>query len=297
MTKTVFITIAGRTNAGKSTLLNAIIGEKIASVSSKPQTTRTRITGILTKDDTQLVFIDTPGLHKAKTKLGEHMMNMVKESVADIDAIIFMVDCLKKINEQETEMLEALNKSKAPVILVLNKIDMLSNKDEMAKLIHELTEKYDFKAVIPISAKNNDGVSIVIDEAKKLAIESPLFFPTDMITDQPERVIASEIIREKLLNLLNEEVPHGIAVAIEGMEERNNKDLLDISAVIYCEKDSHKGIVIGKSGKMLKTVGSNARVSLEDFFQIKVNLKLWVKVKENWRNRESVIRSLGLSDK
>jgi len=261
MTKTVFITIAGRTNAGKSTLLNAIIGEKIASVSSKPQTTRTRITGILTKDDTQLVFIDTPGLHKAKTKLGEHMMNMVKESVADIDAIIFMVDCLKKINEQETEMLEALNKSKAPVILVLNKIDMLSNKDEMAKLIHELTEKYDFKAVIPISAKNNDGVSIVIDEAKKLAIESPLFFPTDMITDQPERVIASEIIREKLLNLLNEEVPHGIAVAIEGMEERNNKDLLDISAVIYCEKDSHKGIVIGKSGKMLKTVGSNANAS------------------------------------
>ncbi len=297
MTKTVFITIAGRTNAGKSTLLNAIIGEKIASVSSKPQTTRTRITGILTKDDTQLVFIDTPGLHKAKTKLGEHMMNMVKESVADIDAIIFMVDCLKKINEQETEMLEALNKSKTPVILVLNKIDMLSNKDEMAKLIHELTEKYNFRAVIPISAKNNDGVSIVIDEAKKLAIESPLFFPTDMITDQPERVIASEIIREKLLNLLNEEVPHGIAVAIEGMEERDNKDLLDISAVIYCEKDSHKGIVIGKSGKMLKTVGSNARVSLEEFFQIKVNLKLWVKVKENWRNRESVIRSLGLSDK
>ena len=297
MTKTVFITISGRTNAGKSTLLNAIIGEKIASVSSKPQTTRTRITGILTKGDTQLVFIDTPGLHEAKTKLGEHMMNMVKDSVADIDAIIFVFDCLKKINEQEIEMLESLNKSKIPVILVLNKIDKLSNKEEIAKLIYELTERYNFKSVIPISARNNDGVDIVINEAKKLAIESPLFFPTDMITDQPERVIASEIIREKLLNLLNEEVPHGIAVEIENMGERKNKDLIDISAIIYCERDTHKGIIIGKDGKMLKLVGTKARISLEDFFQIKVNLKLWVKVKENWRNRETVIRNLGLSNK
>lgn len=297
MTKTVFITIAGRTNAGKSTLLNAIIGEKIASVSNKPQTTRTRITGILTKGDTQLVFIDTPGLHEAKTKLGEHMMNMVKDSVADIDAIIFVFDCLKKINEQEIEMLENLNKSKIPVILVLNKIDKLSNKEEIAKLIYELTEKYNFKSVIPISARNNDGVDIVINEVKKLAIESPLFFPTDMITDQPERVIASEIIREKLLNLLNEEVPHGIAVEIENMGERKNKDLIDISAVIYCERDTHKGIIIGKDGKMLKLAGTKARISLEDFFQIKVNLKLWVKVKENWRNRETVIRNLGLSNK
>lgn len=297
MTKTVFITIAGRTNAGKSTLLNAIIGEKIASVSNKPQTTRTRITGILTKGDTQLVFIDTPGLHEAKTKLGEHMMNMVKDSVADIDAIIFVFDCLKKINEQEIEMLENLNKSKIPVILVLNKIDKLSNKEEIAKLIYELTEKYNFKSVIPISARNNDGVDIVINEVKKLAIESPLFFPTDMITDQPERVIASEIIREKLLNLLNEEVPHGIAVEIENMGERKNKDLIDISAVIYCERDTHKGIIIGKDGKMLKLVGTKARINLEDFFQIKVNLKLWVKVKENWRNRETAIRNLGLSNK
>ncbi|NLK70237.1 MAG: GTPase Era [Clostridiales bacterium] len=297
MTKTVFITIAGKTNAGKSTLLNSIIGEKIASVSSKPQTTRTRITGILTQDDTQLIFIDTPGLHKAKTKLSKHMMNVVKESVTDIDAIIFVVDCLKRINEQETEMLEMLDKSKIPVILVLNKIDKIDDKAEIAKLISELAEKYNFKSVIPISAKNKDGIDIVIEEAKKLAMESPLFFPADMITDQPEKVIASEIIREKLLNLLNDEVPHGIAVAIERMDERKNKDLLDISAVIYCERDSHKGIIIGKNGSMLKEVGTKARMSLEDFFQIKINLKLWVKVKENWRNRESIIRSLGFSDK
>lgn len=297
MTKTVFITIAGKTNAGKSTLLNSIIGEKIASVSSKPQTTRTRITGILTQDDTQLIFIDTPGLHKAKTKLSKHMMNVVKESVTDIDAIIFVVDCLKSINEQETEMLEMLDKSKIPVILVLNKIDKIDDKAEIAKLISELAEKYNFKSVIPISAKNKDGIDIVIEEAKKLAMESPLFFPADMITDQPEKVIASEIIREKLLNLLNDEVPHGIAVAIERMDERKNKDLLDISAVIYCERDSHKGIIIGKNGSMLKEVGTKARMSLEDFFQIKINLKLWVKVKENWRNRESIIRSLGFSDK
>ena len=297
MTKTVFITIAGKTNAGKSTLLNSIIGEKIASVSSKPQTTRTRITGILTQDDTQLIFIDTPGLHKAKTKLSKYMMNVVKESVTDIDAIIFVVDCLKRINEQETEMLEMLDKSKIPVILVLNKIDKIDDKAEIAKLISELAEKYNFKSVIPISAKNKDGIDIVIEEAKKLAMESPLFFPADMITDQPEKVIASEIIREKLLNLLNDEVPHGIAVAIERMDERKNKDLLDISAVIYCERDSHKGIIIGKNGSMLKEVGTKARMSLEDFFQIKINLKLWVKVKENWRNRESIIRSLGFSDK
>jgi GTP-binding protein Era len=296
MTKTAFITITGRTNAGKSTLLNSLIGEKIASVSDKPQTTRTRITGILTIEETQLVFIDTPGLHKAKTKLGEHMMKSVKDSISGIDAIIFVTDCTRKIGEQEIEMLESLNKSGLPVILILNKIDLLPSKEQLASTIQELTDKYNFHSVIPISAKENDGVNIVLEEAKKLANESPLYFPANMITDQPERVIAGEIIREQLLHLLSEEVPHGIAVSVEEMKERDDKDLLDISAVIYCERDSHKGIIIGKGGKMLKLVGQKARTQLEEFFQIKVNLQLWVKVKENWRNREGLIKSFGLAE-
>lgn len=297
MTKTVFITIAGRTNAGKSTLLNSIIGEKIASVSDKPQTTRTRITGILNDGEIQLVFIDTPGIHKAKNKLSEHMMKAVKESVTDIDALIFVADCTKKMSEQEDKMLSDLNNASTPVILVLNKIDLVENKGKVAARISELTNKYKFECVIPVSAKENDGVDIVIEEAKKLAKESPLYFPSDMITDQPEKVITAEIIREQLLNLLSDEVPHGIAVEVETMKERDDKDLLDVSAIIYCERDSHKGIIIGKNGKMLKDVGIRARKRLEDFFAIKVNLKLWVKVKENWRNRESIIRSLGLSEK
>lgn len=298
MTKTVFITIAGRTNAGKSSLLNALVGEKIASVSPKTQTTRTKITGIVNIDETQLVFIDTPGLHKPKNKLSGYMLQAVKESVTDIDAIIFMADCTRKIGTQEKDMLESLTKSNTPVILVLNKIDLLDDKSELITLIASLNSQYKFNAVIPISVTQNDGIDIVVDEVKKLAVESPHFFPDDMITDQPEKIIAGEIIREKLLNLLNEEVPHGVAVAVETMRERDDdsKDILDISAVIFCEKDSHKGIIIGKQGAMLKRVATQSRIELENFFQIKVNLKCWVKVKEDWRNRDTIIRSLGLSD-
>ncbi len=297
MSRTAFITIAGRTNAGKSSLLNAIVGEKIASVSNKPQTTRTRITGIRNIDDVQLVFFDTPGLHKPVNKLSEHMINTVRESVSDIDAVLFVMDCTKKINEQEMNLLHSLNTSKMPVILVLNKIDLLKNMDELAPVISSLTEKIDFQAVIPVSVTQGNGVDIVIDEIVNLSEESVHFFPDDMITDQPEKVLAGEMIREKLLMLLKDEVPHGIAVGVEQMTERDDKDILDISAVIYCEKESHKGIIIGKGGAMLKKASTMARIELEDFFQIKVNLKCWVKVKEDWRNRENLIRSFGLSEK
>lgn len=296
MSRTAFITIAGRTNAGKSSLLNAIVGEKIASVSDKPQTTRTRITGIRNIEDVQLVFFDTPGLHKPVNKLSEHMLNTVKESVSDIDGVVFVMDCTRKMNQQETDLLKSMNKSGMPVILVLNKIDLLKNMNELAPVIAGLTAEIDFQAVVPVSVTQGNGVDIVIDEIMKLSEESVHFFPDDMITDQPEKVLAGEMIREKLLTLLKDEVPHGIAVGVEQMSERDDKDILDISAVIYCEKESHKGIIIGKGGSMLKKASTMARLELEDFFQIKVNLRCWVKVKEDWRNRENLIRSFGLSE-
>lgn len=297
MTKTVFATIIGRTNVGKSSLLNAVIGEKIASVSSKSQTTRTRITGIKTIDDIQLVFMDTPGLHKPKNKLSNHMLNAVRESVADIDVVVFMADCTKKLSNQEEHMLSDLSSGKTHLIYVLNKIDLLENKSDLVPIISELSGKYNFDSIIPISVTENNGVDIVVSEVMKFASDSPHFFPDDMITDQPEKVIASEIIREKLLNLLNDEVPHGIAVTVEKMSERDDKDILDIDAVIYCERDSHKGIVIGKGGSMLKKAATLSRQELENFFRIKVNLQCWVKVKEDWRNKEGLIRSFGLTEK
>lgn len=297
MPRTAFVTIAGRTNAGKSSLLNAIVGEKIASVSSKPQTTRTRITGIRIIDDVQLVFFDTPGLHKPVNKLSEHMLNTVRESVSDIDAVLFVQDCTKKISDQELSLLKSLNQSKMPVILVLNKIDLIRNKEELAAYIADISAKADFQTIIPVSVIENNGVDIVIDEIIAMSEESVHYFPDDMITDQPEKVIAAEMIREKLLELLKDEVPHGIAVGVEQMSERDGKDILDISAVIYCERESHKGIIIGKRGAMLKKASTAARIELEDFFRIKVNLQCWVKVKEDWRNREGLIRSFGLSEK
>lgn len=297
MCKSAFITIAGRTNAGKSSLLNALIGEKIASVSNKPQTTRTRITGIKNIGDTQLVFFDTPGIHKPKNKLSEYMLNTVKESISDIDAVVFMMDCTKKPVEQEIELLKSFNRDKMPVILVLNKIDLLDNKSSLATMISSLTSEIEFEAVIPVSVKDNNGVDLVEEEILKLATDSIHYFPSDMITDQPEKVLAAEMIREKLLMLLSDEVPHGIAVGVETMTERDDKDILDITATIYCERDSHKGIVIGKNGSMLKKASTAARIELEEFFQIKVNLQCWVKVKEDWRNRDALIRSFGLSEK
>lgn len=300
MTKTVFVTIAGRTNAGKSSLLNALIGEKIASVSSKSQTTRTKITGIVNSGETQIVFMDTPGLHKPKNKLSTHMLKTVSESVTDIDVVLFMIDCTRKVGEQERQLLNNCFSSNTKVILVINKIDLLEDKSMLALKIAQLSGEFPFTAVVPISVKDNDGIDLVVEEVKKLSVESPHYFPDDMITDQPEKVIASEIVREKLLNLLEDEVPHGIAVGVETMKERDNfkgETILDISAVIYCEREGHKGIIIGKGGSMLKRASTLARQELENFFQIKVNLQCWVKVKEDWRNREGIIRNFGLSEK
>ena len=296
MTKTVFVTLAGRTNAGKSSLLNAIIGEKIASVSPKSQPTRTRITGIKTVGETQMVFMDTPGLHKPKNKLSNHMLKTVQDSIVDIDAVLFVMDCTKPVNEQEEELLASLHRQHTPTILVLNKIDLLEDKSKLMGQMATLYNRYQFAAVIPISVLQNDGIDLVEQEVQQLAKESPHYFPDDAFTDQPERVLAAEMIREKILNMLQEEVPHGVAVSIERMTERDDRDLLDIDAVIYCERDSHKGILIGKNGAMLKRISSAARADLETFFQIQVNLQCWVKVKEDWRNREGLIRNFGLSE-
>lgn len=297
-TKTEFIAIVGRANAGKSSLLNALTGEKIAAVSSKPQTTRTRITGIVTEGDAQYVFMDTPGVHKAKTKLGEHMNKAVKDSVADVDLILMVMDVTKKIGENELNIIKSFRKSDN-VILILNKIDLVKNKEEIALKIAEFVPLYDFKAVIPISVLERDGLDILWGEAAKYAKEGVHYFPDDKFTDQPERVLASEIIREKILDLMNEEIPHGIAVTVEKMEERvsrSGEDILDISAELYCERESHKGMIIGKGGAMLKKIGGLAREDLENFFEIKVNLRCWVKVKEDWRNKEGLIRNFGLSN-
>lgn len=295
-TKSIFLTLSGRTNAGKSTLLNALIGEKIASVSSKPQTTRTRITGILTRGQTQFVFMDTPGLHKPKNKLSGHMLKTAQDSATDADAVLYVIDCTKKLHEQDEAMLKAIADKKITCIIVLNKIDLLQDKSAMMPLMLKLENTYHPHAIIPVSAQEQDGLEEILQTAGELAQPSVHFFPDDKFTDQPEQILAAEMIREKLLRLLNDEVPHGVAVTIESMKERQNKDLLDISAVIYCERDSHKGIIIGKNGSMLKKIASSARRELENFFEIQVNLKCFVKVKEDWRNKEGLIRSFGLSE-
>ena len=297
-TKNAFVTIIGRPNAGKSSILNALVGEKIAAVSAKPQTTRTKITGVITKDETQYVFMDTPGMHKSKNKLSEHMMKTVNESVANVDIAMFVADCTKKSSENERLLLNNLKSNGGKSILIINKIDLLDNKENLIKIIADYSTLHDFDEVIPVSALTGDGLDIVMKILSKYAIDGPHYFPDDMLTDQPEKVIMAEIIREKALNNLNEEIPHGIAVTIESLKERDNRAgeaILDISAVIYCERDSHKGIVIGKNGSMLRKIGAESRIELEDFFQIKVNLQCWVKVKEGWRNREGMIRNFGLS--
>lgn len=294
MTKTAFIAIVGKPNVGKSSILNKILGQKIAIVSSKPQTTRTKIMGVLTEGETQLVFTDTPGFHRAHNKLGEKMNEAVGETVGGVDACLFVTEPKGELNEQETQLLEMFKKQKMPVILAINKIDMLSDKEQLLNRIVELNSLYDFTAVVPVSASRGDRMDELKDELKSLAFESPHFFPDDTLTDQPERVLAAEIIREKILRLMDKEIPHGIAVAVEKMRERDDRDILDIEAVIYCERESHKGMIIGKNGTMLKKVSTYARQDLERFFGIKVNLHCWVKVKLDWRNREGLIHNFGL---
>lgn len=291
--KSGFIAITGRPNAGKSTLLNKIVGEKVAIVSSKPQTTRTKILGVYTEEDLQLVLIDTPGIHKPINKLGKRMEKYIYTATQDIDALIYVVDCNIKEDELELEKeaLGGLKTADVPVILAVNKID---TKEKLALLpiLDTLQKMYDFKAIVPISAQKGENLPELFDRLKDCLKEGPKFFSDDVITDQPERQIVSEFIREKALRLLNKEVPHGIAVEIEKMKRRDN-GMYDILAAVYCEKQSHKGIIIGKGGEKLKQIGQQSRVDIERFLGEKVYLELWVKVKEDWRNRENFITDIG----
>ena len=294
MTKTAFVAIVGCPNVGKSSLLNRMLGQKVAIVTQKPQTTRTRIMGVLTEGETQLVFTDTPGYHRPKTKLGEKMIKAVGEGINGVDACLFVTEPEGDIREAELELLQKLKAEKAPVVLAINKIDTVKQKEAIMEKIVKLTNEFDFEAVVPVSALRNENVDLIIEELNKLTYESVHFFPDDTLTDQPERVLAGEIIREKMLLLLDKEVPHGVAVSIEKMRERTDGNIMDVEAIIYCERESHKGIIIGKKGDMLKKISSRARVDMENFFQCKINLQCWVKVKEGWRNREGLIHNFGL---
>ena len=290
-TKTAMITIAGRPNVGKSTLTNYLVGEKIAIVSNKPQTTRNRICGIVTKDDIQYVFVDTPGFHKPRTKLGDYMVNVTRESIADVDLTILMVEPIASIGPQEEALIEHLKQKKSPVVLVINKIDTVE-KDSLLEVIAVYSQAAAFDAIIPVSAKTGDGVEQLMEICAKYAVESPFLFPDDITTDQPERQVMAEIIREKLLWTLDREVPHGTAVEITRFTERDN-GIIDIDATIYCEKASHKGIIIGKHGDMLKKISTMARNDCERFMGTKVFLTTWVKVKENWRDSDFLVRNFG----
>jgi len=289
--KSAMITIAGRPNVGKSTLTNQLVGEKIAIVSNKPQTTRNRICAIVNSNDTQLVFVDTPGFHKPRTRLGDYMVNIVNESVTGVDAVMLLVEPVANVGTQEAELIAQFRASGVPVILVINKIDTVE-KTELLAVIAAYSEVHDFAAVIPVSAKTGEGVEELLKEACRYAPEGPQLFPDDMVTDQPDKQIIAEIIREKLLWCLEREIPHGTAVEITRFTQRDN-DIIDIDATIYCEKASHKGIIIGKGGEMLKKISTMARSDCERYMGEKVYLQTWVKVKENWRDSEFLIRNFG----
>lgn len=292
--KTAFIAIVGCPNVGKSSLLNRFLGEKVAIVSPKPQTTRTRIMGVLTDGGTQLVFTDTPGYHKPKNKLGENMVRAVGEGINDVDACLFVVEPDGEIRDSELTLIKKMKKAELPAVLAINKIDTVENKELLLNRIAQFAALYDFKAIVPVSAHDGNGLDVLLNELKALAFLSEHLFPDDTLTDQPEKVIAAEYIREKILRYIDKEIPHGVAVAIESFKGRESGDMLDIEATIYCEKESHKGIVIGKGGEMLKRISTSARKELERFFDCRVNLKCWVKVKEDWRNREGLIHNFGL---
>ena len=293
-TKTAIVTIAGRPNVGKSTLTNHLVGEKITIVSNKPQTTRNRICGILSKGNTQYVFVDTPGYHKPRTKLGDFMVNAVRDSIADVDLTLLVVEPIASVGAQEQSLLEELGAKRTPVILVINKIDTIE-KEKLLEVIAAYSDAYKFDAIIPISAKTGDGVDLLLAECDKYAIESPFLFPDDLTTDQPERQVMAEIIREKLLWCLEKEIPHGTAVEVTTFTERDN-GIIDLDATIYCEKASHKGIIIGKGGAMLKKISSMARADCEKFMGTKVYLTTWVKVKENWRDSDFMVRNFGYKE-
>ena len=293
-TKSAMITIAGRPNVGKSTLTNYLVGEKIAIVSNKPQTTRNRICGIVTHGNTQFVFVDTPGYHRARTKLGDYMVNVARESIADVDATILVVEPIASIGAQEEGLIEKIKASKSPAILCINKIDTVE-KEALLEVIATYSQAMDFDAIIPICAKNGDGVDQLLKVCEKFAVEGPFLFDEDITTDQPERQVMAEIIREKILWNLDREIPHGTAVEITRFSERDS-GIIDIDATIYCEKASHKGIIIGKQGAMLKKISTQARSDCEKFMGTKVYLTTWVKVKENWRDSDFLVRNFGYSE-
>lgn len=294
--KSAFIAIVGRPNVGKSSILNRLLGQKIAIVSSKPQTTRNRITGVLTEGENQLVFFDTPGMHKPKNSLGKYMVRSVNESVGGVDCCMLVVEAGREAGQTELDLIEKFKMMDMPAILAINKIDMLKEKDALMKQILAYSSLYDFEAVVPVSAQDGSGMTELLDELKNQATEGGHFFDDDTLTDQPERVIVAEIIREKILRLCDKEIPHGTAVVIEKMKTREN-GILDIDATIFCERDTHKRIIIGKNGSMLKKISTFARQDIEKFFDCKVFLQTWIKVKEDWRNRAQILQNFGYDEK
>lgn len=294
--KSAFVAIVGRPNVGKSSILNRLLGQKIAIVSSKPQTTRNRITGVLTDGEYQLVFFDTPGMHKPKNSLGKYMVRSVNESVGGVDCCMLVVEAGKEPTNTELALIEKFKSLEMPAILAINKIDMLKEKDALMKQILDYTKLYNFDAVVPVSAQDGSGMDELLDELKKQSVDGGHYFDDDTLTDQPERVIVAEIIREKILRLCDKEIPHGTAVVIEKMKTRDN-GILDIDATIFCERDTHKRIIIGKNGAMLKKISTFARQDIENFFDCKVFLQTWVKVKEDWRNRAQILQNFGFDEK
>lgn len=292
--KAAMITVCGRPNVGKSTLTNTLVGEKIAIVSNKPQTTRNRICAVVTKGDTQFVFMDTPGLHKPRTRLGDYMVNVVRESVADVDAVMLLVEPLPNIGKQEQELIARFKETGVPALLVINKIDTVQ-RAELLEVMAVYSAAYEFDAIIPISAKTGEGVDELLAELSKYAVDGPPLFPDDMISDQPEKQICAELVREKLLLCLDKEIPHGTAVEVTRFSERDD-GIIDMDVTIYCEKASHKGIIIGKKGAMLKKIGELARADIEAFMGTKVFLQTWVKVKENWRDSQAQLRNFGFTE-
>ncbi len=291
--KSAFIAIIGRPNVGKSSILNKLLGQKVAIVSSKPQTTRTRIMGVLTEGKDQLVFLDTPGMHKPKNSLGDYMVRSINESVAGVDACLLVTEAGQEIRENERMLIEKVKKLDLPCVLAINKTDTINDKEVILEQIIKYSKEMDFDAIVPVSAETGSKLDELKEELKKFTLEGGHFFPDDTLTDQPEKVLAAEMIREKILRLTEKEIPHGTAVVIERMKMRDDKNLMDIDATIYCERDTHKGILIGKKGAMLKKISTYARQDMENFFGCKVNLKTWIKVKEDWRNKENLMRSFG----
>lgn len=293
--KTAMISIVGRPNVGKSTLTNTLTGEKIAIVSAKPQTTRTRIRAIINRDDCQLVLADTPGFHKPRTRLGDYMVKTVRESISDVDAVVLVVEPIPSPGPQETELIERIKKSRCPAVLVINKIDTVE-KPILLEVIAAYSSLYDFDAVVPVSAVTGEGTEALLNELTGFALPGGPLFPEDMVTDQPERQVCAEIVREKLLMCLEKEIPHGAAVEVTRFTEREDTEIIDLDVTIYCEKASHKGIIIGKHGAMLKKVGQLARRDIEEFMGTKVFLQTWVKVKDNWRDSDVLLRNFGFQD-